>query len=103
MFDWFKRIFGTKNDREVKKVRPLVAKINEIEAELQKLSDDALRQKTADWKTELSKIEDNEQLAARLNEILLEAFAVAKNAARRLGGSAVTVRGHPLNGGRGRS
>ena len=57
MFAWFKRIFGTKNDREVKKLRPLVTRINEIEVGLHSLSDDDLRKKTADWKAELSKIE----------------------------------------------
>ena len=96
MFAWFKRIFGTKNDREVKKLRPFVTRINEIEAGLQALSDDDLRKKTADWKAELSKIEDNEQLAARVNEILPEAFAVVKNACRRLCGKDVTVRNLPL-------
>src|SRR5215469_3397057 len=94
--NFLKTIFGTKNEREVKKIRPLVARINEIEAGLQGLPDDALRQKTAAWKEELSKIEDNDQLAARLMEILPEAFAVVKNAARRLCGQEIIVRGHPL-------
>lgn len=92
----FKKIIGSKNDREVKKLRPLVARINEIESTLQALSDDDLRKKTADWKAELSAIEDNDKLAARLNEILPEAFAVVKNACRRLCGQDVIVRGHPL-------
>ena len=43
----------------------MVAKINEIEAGLQQLPDEALRQKTAEWKERLSKIEDNEELAPR--------------------------------------
>src|SRR6185503_4242034 len=91
-----KKFIGSKNEREVKKLRPIVDQINEIEAALQKLSDDALRQKTAAWKEELAKIEDNDQLAARLDEILPEAFAVVKNAARRLCGQDVMVREHPL-------
>jgi preprotein translocase subunit SecA len=91
-----KKFLGSKNEREVKKLRPLVAQINEIDIGLQKLPDDALRQKTTAWKEELSKIEDNEQLAARLQEILPEAFAVVKNAARRLCGQDVMVREHPL-------
>src|SRR5207244_8190678 len=74
----------------------LVAKINAFEAELQKVSDDALRQKTAAWKEELSKIEDKAELARRLSEILPEAFAVVKNACRRLWGKEITVREHPL-------
>ncbi len=91
-----KKIAGSRNDREIKKLRPMVEKINGLEAELQKVPDDVLRQKTADWKARLSKIEDNEELAAALNEILPEAFAVVKNACRRLCGNEITVRGHPL-------
>ncbi len=91
-----KKFIGSKNEREVKKLRPIVATINEVELGLQKLPDEALREKTAAWKAELSKIEDNEQLANRLMEILPEAFAVVKNAARRLCGQDVVVREHPL-------
>jgi len=92
----FKKLVGSKNDREVKRLGPQVTKINEIEAGLQSLSDDDLRKKTADWKAELVAIEDNVKLTARLNEILPEAFAVVKNACRRLCGQDVTVRGHPI-------
>jgi preprotein translocase subunit SecA len=94
--NFLRAIFPSRNDREVKKIRPLVARINEIEAGLQALSDDALRAKTAAWKAELSQIEDNDALAAKLNEILPEAFAVVKNAARRLCGKDIIVREHPL-------
>ncbi|MBL9136540.1 MAG: preprotein translocase subunit SecA [Verrucomicrobiales bacterium] len=93
-----RKIIGTKNEREVKKLRPLVAQINSLEQGLQSLSDDALREKTAAWKAELSAIEDNAALAARLNEILPEAFAVVKNTCRRLTErkSEIDVRGHKL-------
>src|SRR4051812_610499 len=91
-----KKFIGSKNEREVKRLRPLVAKINGHEAELQNVTEDVLRQKTAAWKEELSKIQDDEVLASRLMEILSEAFAVVKNACRRLCGTEVTVRGHPL-------
>src|SRR5437660_1051561 len=91
-----KKFIGSKNEREVKKLRPMVAKINAFEAELQKVSDDALRQKTAAWKEELSRIEDKAELARRLSEILPEAFAVVKNACRRLWGKEIIVREHPL-------
>src|SRR5436190_782406 len=91
-----KKIFGSRNDREVRRLRPLVANINALEAELQKLPDDALRQKTAAWKEELSKIQDAEELARRVTEILPEAFAVVKNACRRLCGTEIIVRDHPL-------
>jgi preprotein translocase subunit SecA len=92
----FKKIVGSKNDREVKKLRPRVVTINEFEASLQALSEEALREKTAAWKAELSQITDNAELAARLNEILPEAYAVVKNACRRLCGRDIMVREHPL-------
>jgi preprotein translocase subunit SecA len=91
-----KSIFGSKNDREVKRLRPLVAKINEAEAHLQNISDEQLRAKTVAWKDELIKITDKEELAQRINEILPEAFAVVKNACRRMCGQEFTVRGQPM-------
>jgi len=91
-----KKIIGSKNDRELKRIRPLVERINALGAELQNASDDDLRRKTAAWKDELSKIEDNAELAKRLNEILPEVFAVVKDACRRLCGQDIIVRGHPL-------
>jgi preprotein translocase subunit SecA len=94
--NFFRKIFPTKNDRDVKKIRPVVAQINQIEAGLQKLSDDELRAKTAAWKAELAAIEDNEELARKLEAILPEAFAVVKSACRRLCGQDIMVREHPL-------
>jgi preprotein translocase subunit SecA len=91
-----KKFIGSKNDREVKRLRPLGTKINAHVAELQAVPDEALRQKTATWKEELSKIEDNDELAARLDEILPEAYAVVKDACRRLCGTEIVVREHPL-------
>jgi preprotein translocase subunit SecA len=91
-----KKFIGSRNEREVKRLRPLVAQINAFEAELQKVPEDVLRQKTAAWKEEISKIQDNEELARRLDGILPEAFAVVKNACRRLCGTEIIVREHPL-------
>ena len=91
-----KKVFGSKNDREVKRLRPLIAKINEIELSLQSLPDEALVKKTAEWKERFSAVTDNEELRLGLEEILPEAFAVVKNACRRLNGKEITVRGHPL-------
>ena len=98
MIGLIKKLFGSRNDREVKKLWPRVKVINDLEAGLQQLSDDELRQKTADWKTRLTKIEDKAELAAALEEILPEAFAVVKNACRRLTDrkTDVIVREHPL-------
>jgi len=91
-----RKIVGSQNERQVKKMRPQVAKINEIEASLQSLSEEELRQKTAAWKAELSQIQDHAELAVRLNEILPEAYAMVKNACRRLVGQEIIVRDHPL-------
>ena len=91
-----KKIVGSQNDRQVKKMRPLVKRINDLEASLAPLSDDALREKTAAWKAELFQIKDNDELARRLEEILPEAYAVVKAACRRLWGQEIMVRDHPL-------
>ena len=98
MIGLIKMIFGSRNDRELKQFWPVVRHINEIEAGLQKLSDDELRQKTADWKARLAAIQDRKELAVALDEILPEAFAVVKNACRRLTErkAEVVVRGRPV-------
>ena len=70
-----KKFIGSKNEREVKRLRPMVAQINALETELQKVPDEALREKTATWKEELAKIEDKEELARRVDEMLPEAFS----------------------------
>jgi len=62
----------------------MVRRINEFDEQFKSLSDDALRAKTAAWKDELARISDPEEQWNRLNEILPEAFAAVKNAARRL-------------------
>lgn len=92
----FKKIFGTKNDREVKKLRGLVKKINDLEESFQSLSEEALREKTLQWKATISAIEDDEQRAQALDAILPEAFAAVKNACRRLVGKEIEVRGQKL-------
>ena len=85
MFNWIlKTIVGSKNQRELRRIQPVIRQINEVEQTLGELSDDALRAKTSTWKQELSAISDSSALAARLEEILPEAFAVVKQGARRL-------------------
>ena len=97
MFNWIlKKIIGSKNQRELRRMLPIVKQINEIEVGLQSLSDEALRAKTLEWKDRLSKIEDPDVLAAELDAILPEAFAVVKNGARRLNGRELIVCDHPL-------
>ncbi|MBG89153.1 MAG: preprotein translocase subunit SecA [Verrucomicrobiales bacterium] len=96
MWKFFKKIFGSSNERMIKKIWPMVEEINRIEADLQNGPESALTQKTIEWKEELSKIEDLEALKARLEAILPEAYAVVKNACRRQMNTTVNVRGHDL-------
>src|SRR5260221_12503312 len=87
MVNWLlKKILGSKNQREVRRLRPLVEQINRIEQDYQALSDADLQAKSAAWKQELSAIHDPDLLAKRLNALLPEAFAAVKNTARRLWG-----------------
>ena len=97
MVSWMlRKVIGSKNQREIRRIRPLVEKINRLEEQFRSLSDDQLREKTAQWKDELSKIDDPDALALRLNEILPEAFAAVKNAARRLLDRSLLVCDQPI-------
>ena len=78
MINWFvKKVLGTKNQREVKRLLPLVARINELEVEYQSLMDEQLIAKTTQFRDRFGKGES-------LDSMLPEAFAVVKNACRRL-------------------
>ncbi len=78
MIQWFvKKVLGTRNQREIKRLVPLIAKINAFEAEYQGLMDEQLIAKTTQFKERFGKGET-------LDELLPEAFAVVKNACRRL-------------------
>src|SRR4051795_9714438 len=84
MVGWIlKKILGSKNTRELKRLAPVIRRINEYDEQFKSLSDDELRAKTAAWKQELAETDIEEQWR-KLDEILPEAFAVVKNAARRL-------------------
>ena len=72
-----KKIFGTKNDREVKNLRKIVAKINDLEPEYEKLSDEELKNKTNIFKERLANGET-------LDDILVEAFATVREASKRV-------------------
>ncbi|MDD5350754.1 MAG: preprotein translocase subunit SecA, partial [Chthoniobacteraceae bacterium] len=97
MVNWIlKKIVGSKNQREIRRLRKVVEQINAIEAGLNTLSDDDLRAKTAAWKAELAQITDLNEQQAYLDRILPEAFAVVKNAARRLCGKEANVSGQPV-------
>src|SRR5678816_4042251 len=99
MVAWIlKKILGSKNQRELKRLMPTVHRINEFDEQFKSLSDDELRAKTANWKEEFSKIQDLQEQWKKLDEILPEAFAVVKNAARRLKdrGHSFTVCDQPM-------
>ncbi len=70
------KVFGTKHDREIKKILPLVSAIGDLEPELKKLSDQELAAKTVDFKQRVAN-------GAPLDDLLIEAFAVCREAGRR--------------------
>ena len=72
-----KKVFGTPNDRKVKSIRPLVAKINALEPEFQKLDDAGIRAKTRELQERV------QAKGESLDSILPEAFANCREAARR--------------------
>ncbi len=92
-----KIIFGTKNERELKKVRPLINRINDVEPEIRRLSDEQLKGKTVEFRNHVANAM-NEKFGGRadvdpkarnwhefeiLNGILPEAFAVVREASVR--------------------
>ncbi len=97
MIAWIlKKIFGSKNIRELKRMLPIVQRINEIEREYQTLSDEQLREKVLGWKERVRAIEDYDARQMALDELLPEAFAATKNAARRLVGQSFSVCDQPV-------
>lgn len=78
------KVLGDSNEKELKKLAPLVDAINQKEEELQSLSDDELKAKTPEFIERLEKGESTD-------DIMVEAFAVVKNACRRLCGSKFTL------------
>jgi preprotein translocase subunit SecA len=89
MIGLLSKIFGTKHDRDVKRIAPLVDEINERYEELHSLSDDGLRAKTAEFRGRLAEGET-------LDDILPEAYACVKEACRRLMGKTWDVVGLPV-------
>ena len=64
------KVFGTQNSRTLKQVWPIVHKVSALEPEIQKLSDEALKAKTEEFRSRLAK-------GQTLDDILVEAFAVS--------------------------
>ena len=97
MFNWIlKQILGSKNQRELKRMMPVVRRINELDEQFKSLSDDDLRAKTKAWQERLAPIDDFQERERILSEILPDAFAVVKNAARRLCGKTWLVSDQPV-------
>ena len=70
------RLFGNSNERQIRRMRPIVAAINELEPAMQALSDEQLRDKTAEFRRRLAEGET-------LDDLLPEAFAACREAGRR--------------------
>jgi preprotein translocase subunit SecA len=79
MFEFITKIFGSRNDREMAKMAPIVELINSMEPELEKLTDEQLKGKTAEFKARLASGET-------LDDILPAAFAVVREASKRVMG-----------------
>jgi len=86
------KVFGTSNEREIKRIIPLVEAVNALEPDVKQLNDEQLRAKTDEFRQRirerLDAVEDpdekDRELAAVLDEILPEAFAVVREAGRRV-------------------
>ena len=76
MLNTIKRIFGTRNDRELKQMKPIVDGINKLEPHMQKLSDDELRAQTTKFREMIKN-------GSTLDSILPEAFATVREASVR--------------------
>ena len=81
----FKKIFGTKNEREIKKVQPIVQKVNQLEEQFDQLSNKEIREKSLQL---IEKVRSNKDLSDAITrgeivDILPEAFALVKEAAKR--------------------
>jgi len=77
MFDWTKKIFGDLNEKELKRLQPIVEKINSYETDISKLNDEELKNKTPKFRKRLNNGET-------LDDILPEVFAVVREAANEL-------------------
>ncbi len=76
VFNFLTKVFGSKNERELKQIQPLVEKINALEPEVQALHDEQLKARTAEFKQRLERGET-------LDDLLPEAFATVREASMR--------------------
>ncbi len=87
MFNFLKKLFGTAQDRTVRRYFKIVAKVNEWDEKFRSLSDEQLRAKTDEFRKRLQQGED-------IDMLLPEAFGVVKNVCRRMVGTPVHVSGY---------
>ncbi len=80
----FKKLLGDPNARKLKKFQPWVTDINILEEDIQKLSDEELRAKTGEFRQALEKAKTKDEEKEILEEILPEAFAVVREAGKRV-------------------
>src|SRR5712672_1857096 len=78
-----RKVFGSRNDRELKRMRPIVDEINQLESDIAQRRDDDLRAKIAELKARISAIEDRDERAYALDEVLPEVFAIVREASKR--------------------
>ena len=71
------KVFGTQNERDLKRVQPTVTAINDLEDTIKRLSDEELRDKTVDFKQQIAQ-------GATLDDLLIEAFATVREAGWRV-------------------
>ncbi|HAG81111.1 MAG TPA: preprotein translocase subunit SecA, partial [Cyanobacteria bacterium UBA12227] len=79
-----KNVLGDPNARKLKRYQPYVAEVNVLEEDIQALSDDQLKGKTAEFRQQLEKATTDQERADLLDELLPEAFAVVREAGRRV-------------------
>jgi preprotein translocase subunit SecA len=80
----FKNVLGDPNARKLKKYQPYVADVNVLEEEIQALSDDQLKGKTAEFRQRLEKAKTDREREELLDELLPEAYAVVRESGRRV-------------------
>jgi len=78
-----RKVFGSKNDRELKRMRPLVEEINRLEPTLEAESAEQLRARIAAWRERIAPLEEAEERAGALQDALPEVFAIVREAAKR--------------------
>src|SRR6186997_3135626 len=71
------KVVGTQNERDLKRLRPIVGQVGALEGAMTALSDDQLREKTAEFRARMAQGET-------LDDLLVEAFAVVREAGRRV-------------------